>query len=407
MSDLLLKFGYWLHSVTVTTSNFIHKSLCIFVVNIAVGCTHACLFCYVPSVSAIKQKAGLSKIGVIDPDSEWGNYLGLRTWNETAFLKSLLAAERQSQLSPDGNRVILYCSTTDAYQVISGTENDVEANALRAFIVRKSLKLIRDKSTMNVRILTRSPLVKQDFDLLKSFGNRAVLGMSIPSLNSKLVRVYEPNAPDVKQRLKTLQEAKAAGLHLFVAIAPTYPECDEADLRATLEAIKPFGLHTLYHEPINMRAENVERIEVSAREQGTTLKTDVYETKVSWWHYATDQLYMVQRLCEELGLAERLKLWPDTALGSRSMFFKMRDAEFNQNHPNLVLTGAQKKAKKAADETAYLSYKAWLQGWWNKISAWPGMPAQVGWSIPAIPTLTPYHPGCVSDAAPETLEDVA
>src|SRR5947208_15859101 len=105
-------------------------------------------------------------------------------------------------------------------------------------MVRRSLEVIRDESTLNVRILTRSPLAKSDFDLFKTFGNRLLFGMSLPTLNNKLAKIYEPNAPAPTQRLETLKAAKQAGLNIYVAVAPTYPECDAADLEKTFEAIK-------------------------------------------------------------------------------------------------------------------------------------------------------------------------
>ena len=49
-------------------------------------------------------------------------------------------------------------------------------------------------------------------------------------------------------------------------MAPTYPECDEADLRATLKAVAELEPITIFHEPINIRAENVARIEAQAVE---------------------------------------------------------------------------------------------------------------------------------------------
>src|SRR5439155_1346115 len=82
-----------------------------------------------------------------------------------------------------------------------------------------------------------SPLARGDFDLFKSFGKRLVFGMSLPTLRNDLAKVYEPKAPAPSQRLATLHAAKEAGLHVDVALAPTYPECDEADLRATLQAL--------------------------------------------------------------------------------------------------------------------------------------------------------------------------
>ena len=48
----------------------------------------------------------------------------------------------------------------------------------------------RDHSSLNVRILTRRPLAKLDFDLYRSFGERLVFGMSLPGCwSSGAIRV--------------------------------------------------------------------------------------------------------------------------------------------------------------------------------------------------------------------------
>ena len=104
------------------------------------------------------------------------------------------------------------------------------------FLVRRSLELIRDRSTLNLCILTRSPLARVDFDLFRSFGQRLMFGMSLPSLRNDLAKVYEPKSPAPSQRLATLRAAREAGLHIYAAVAPSYPECDETDLRTTLKA---------------------------------------------------------------------------------------------------------------------------------------------------------------------------
>lgn len=262
---------------------FKFKSLSCWSYNIAVGCTHGCRFCYVPDAQQTglgkqKQNNGplakiLREFGIVDPDAEWGKYLLLRPFDEETFLASLKAAENTppDELNPDGNRAIILCSTTDAYQtiVIPGDPGKQKLlNNLRRYLIRRALELIRDRSTLNVRILTRSPLAREDFDLFKTFGDRLLFGMSLPTLRNDLARIYEPHAPAPSQRLATLQAAKEAGIPIFVAMAPTYPECDEADLRATLEAIRELDPVTVFHEPINMRAGNVERIAAHAAELG-------------------------------------------------------------------------------------------------------------------------------------------
>lgn len=232
---------FWTQPFVIEPNNFKYKSLSNFVGNPAVGCV-GCRFCYVPEVSTNKMQLKLAPYGVQDPDAEWGQYVLIRQWNEKVFLASLRRAENApaAKLKPDGHRAVMFSSTTDPYQTPVHPDSERQkllADHLR-FIVRRALELIRDQSTLNVRILTRSPLASRDFDLFQSFGPRLTFGMSIPTLREDLARIYEPRVARPAQRLATLRAAKEAGLHTFVAMAPTFPECDEADLRATLTAIK-------------------------------------------------------------------------------------------------------------------------------------------------------------------------
>ena len=354
------KTDFWRQPLVISPNNFKYKALSNWACNTAVGCGHACRFCYVPSASTNKLAPKLEAYGVADPDAEWGDYVLVRQWDEKKFLASLRAAENTpvAELKPDGNRAIIFCSTTDAYQTI--IHPDVARQKQLAeharFIVRRSLELIRDNSTLNVRILTRSPLARQDFDLFQTFGNRLVFGMSIPTLREDLARIYEPRTSRPSQRLATLKAAKEAGLHVYVAIAPSYPECDEADLRATLRAIAELEPITIFHEPINIRAENVARIEAEAQEWGAQLNTAVFATADSWRKYELESLTTVEAIAKELGVYDRLHLWPDQSLGSKA-----------------AVAGQP-------DPAAYL---AWLHHWWNRISEWPKESTPIPPSDPA------------------------
>lgn len=331
--------GNWKAPATITPNNFVYKSLSNWALNVAVGCRHGCGFCYVPKVSTIKLMGNsdapgpLKKLGVTDADQQWGEYVYVRPWDEHAFRKSLRSAEDtpREKLKPDGNRAILLCSTTDAYQVTL----DPEMNKRLRIVVRNSLEMILKESTLNVRILTRGPLATRDFDLMKLFGKRLTFGMSLPTLNDKLARVYEQNAPAPSQRLKTLRAAKDAGLHVFVAMAPTYPEQDILDLRATLEVIAGLDPITIFHEPINERAGNVERMRELAAEAGIDFKgEEMFRDRDTAAAYQLKHLEAVQSICIQNGLQSRMHLWPDKSLQGRTC-------------------------------------SSWLQERWNRISEWP------------------------------------
>ena len=343
----IVPYGLWDYPAVIQRNNFIYKSLSSWSFNIAVGCAHACRFCYVPSVSTIKQTPLLKKKGVKDPDAEWGDYVFLRPWEEKKFRASLRDAMSTppTDLNGDGNRAVMYCTTTDPYQVFRHPDSKEQRRLTEAakLLVRRSLELIRDESDLNVRILTRSPLARLDFDLFKSFGPRLLFGMSLPTLRNDLASVYEPRAPAPSLRLQTLKQAKEHGLNVYVALAPTYPECDATDLRATLTAVAEIEPLTVYHEPINIRAENVQRIAEHAKSIGITPNTAVYATREAWKDYALGSLKSVQLIAKDVGLSRRLHLWPDRSLGAKWVVDSMsRPAE----------------------------YRAWLNRWWTRVSEW-------------------------------------
>jgi len=328
--------GRWRIPVTIADNHFVYKSLSNWSCNIAVGCVHGCRFCYVPSSSTNKMRHPLADLGVSDPDAQWGDYAFVREWDEHAFLLSLQRAEHTpvENLRPlGGNRAVIFCSTTDPYQVT----NDTAWNFHRKLIVRRALELIRDRSTLNVRILTRGPLARQDFELFGTFGHRLMFGMSLPTLSNRLAKIYEPGAPSPFKRFETLQLARDCGLNIFVAMAPTYPECDMDDLRNTLQKIAELDPLTVFHEPINIRADNVERIRSHAAALGEKVHTEVFRTHESWRGYALGQMGMVQLLAAQCGLSARLHLWPDKSL----------------------------------ERGATPAFRYWLNDCWSRVSEWP------------------------------------
>jgi DNA repair photolyase len=302
----------------------------------------------VPSVSTVNLAPRLALLGVGDPDADWGQYVFLRPWDEKAFLKSLRHADGVSKRdsATGSTHAVMFSSTTDPYQVIPNPD-PVKARELtnaNLVMVERALELIRDQSTLNVRILTRSPLAKVHFDLFRTFGPRLLFGMSIPTLRNDLADIYEPKAPAPTRRLETLQKAKEAGLHVYVAMAPTYPECDAADIRATMQAAAALNPLTIYLEPINIRAENVARIAAYAASKGLTLNTGVFASKKAWSEYALRSFQHAIDAAREFGVSDQLHLWPDKSLGDY-------DVVAAREHPT--------------------EYQAWLQERWSRESKWP------------------------------------
>src|SRR5438132_13680013 len=77
---------FWHAPAVIAENHFVYKSLSNWAFNVAVGCSHACRFCYVPSAATIKQGPKLAEFGVKDPDAQWGDYGLVRPWGAPKFL---------------------------------------------------------------------------------------------------------------------------------------------------------------------------------------------------------------------------------------------------------------------------------------------------------------------------------
>lgn len=336
--------------VTIEPNNFRYKSLSAFACNTFLGCMHACPICFAPETSANKQKRMLESFGVLDPVLDWGRYLLLRPLDKQKFLASLRKADQTHPglRKPDGNDAIMFCSTTDAYQVIHHAVPDEQRRFQR--IARDSrrwmLEAIRDYSSLNVRVLTRSPLAAEDFDMFQSFGDRLLLGTSLPTLNPKISSIYEPKVSHPKLRLKLLTDAHAAGIHTYVAVAPVYPEVGYDGMLEVFEAVKAANPWTVFMEPVNLKLQIAERVQRSARERGHDIDMTPYTDSQAWADYAVQMLRDAERAAEVAGISDRLHLWPE--------------------HEGLSLKSV---IERQPDPEAYL---AWLRRWWNRVSEWPG-----------------------------------
>jgi len=130
-------------------------------VNFAIGCTHGCLFCYVQRI-----------------DQLWGRATG--RWGDYLYLKPGL--ERLVAEAPWGRyagKEVLMSSVHDPYlPELQGWPRRILEAGLQAGV--------------RFRILTRSILVRRDFDLLGRYRGQVLLMMSIPTLDRELTRCTEP-----------------------------------------------------------------------------------------------------------------------------------------------------------------------------------------------------------------------
>jgi DNA repair photolyase len=112
----------------------------------------------------------------------------------------------------------------------------------RVKLTRKLLEIIL-KYKFPIHILTKSKLVLRDLDLLKEIDKSAILpddlkpklkrgaiiSFSISTLDKKLAKILEPQAPTPKERLETMKKCKKEGFLVGVDYIPVLPFLSDTD----------------------------------------------------------------------------------------------------------------------------------------------------------------------------------
>lgn len=158
-----------------------------------IGCAHNCQYpCYARVLSRKKQH-------------EWTNVAVVENAMELAV--------KEIHNVPPGARIMV-SSMTDPYQPIEATER----------LTRSLLPILAGFKTTcyppRITIITKSDLVRRDFDLIKLFPN-IQLCMTITSCDD--IPKYEPYAPGNKTRIETLKLAHKMGIYTIASIEPWIP----------------------------------------------------------------------------------------------------------------------------------------------------------------------------------------
>jgi DNA repair photolyase len=160
-------------------------------VNPYVGCAHACRYCY---ASFMKRFTGHR--------SPWGSFVDARV-NAPEVLERELGRARPGS--------VMLSSVTDAYQPLEG----------RYRLARRCLELLL-RHGFSVDVLTKSPLVLRDLDLLRGAEGVSV-GLTVTTDDDRVRRVFEPGAPPIGARLQALRKLREAGVSTYVFVGPLLP----------------------------------------------------------------------------------------------------------------------------------------------------------------------------------------
>lgn len=141
--------------------------------------------------------------------------------------------------------------------VAMGTNTDPYQRAEAKYrLTRGVLEALTEHRTP-FSILTKSPLVTRDLDILLAAAERVAVSVnfSIATLDERVWRLTEPGAPHPRRRVEAMAKLSAAGIRTGALMMPILPGMSDspAQLRATVAAINDAGGRLLGIGPVHLR----------------------------------------------------------------------------------------------------------------------------------------------------------
>jgi len=203
-------------------------------INPYVGCAFGCAYCY----ARYAHRWVLDRHATANPehDDMQSARDSLPPW--LAFERRILVKREAGAIVRRELRRPARYQALQRETVVIGTATDPYQPAERRFrVTRGVLEVLAEQRGMSVTIITKSPLVTRDVDLLSRINERSELSVhvSLITVDRDLARRLEPRAPTPESRLRAIARLRAHGIEVGVNCMPVLPGITDAP--AQVEAL--------------------------------------------------------------------------------------------------------------------------------------------------------------------------
>ena len=226
-------------------------------INPYVGCEFGCTYCYARDTHrwvverAVRRQGGKAVLSdheeiadgkLSDKTSTLPHYRGSALPPEEAFEKEILIKSDVAEVLARTLKPALVAGQS----LVIGTATDPYQPAERTFqLTRRILEVLQSYHGLSIEIITKSPLVTRDLDLLRAISerNEMSVNVSLATADPRLARRLELRSPVPAARLRALRRLIEGGVHAGLIVAPIIPGItdDWAGLARLIEAAKEAG----------------------------------------------------------------------------------------------------------------------------------------------------------------------
>ena len=180
----------WLTPATGYLAGYTHS------LNPFVGCRYGCAYCYV-------RRLPVALFG----KAPWGEWAEPKTGDPDTVRRELARAKQKGPVA------VFMSTATDPYQPLES----------KARVTRRLLEAMAAEPPDFLLVQTRSPLVVRDVDILRAFGERVLVSVTVETDREDMRRSFTPAAPPLAARLDALRRLREAGVATQAAVSPLLP----------------------------------------------------------------------------------------------------------------------------------------------------------------------------------------
>ena len=213
-------------------------------INPYVGCAFGCTYCYARYAHRYALDRALSASAPGDDlRSEIESMPPWLAFERHVLVKENAPAILSQELRSGSPRL---AALTSGEVVVVGTATDPYQPAERRFrITRAVLSTLAEQPGLSIVIITKSPLITRDIDVLERIAERSALTvhLSLITMRRDLARLIEPRAPTPDSRIRALGRLRRAGIDVGINVMPVLPGITDnpADLAELVRAVAAAG----------------------------------------------------------------------------------------------------------------------------------------------------------------------
>ncbi len=283
------------------TPEFEKKGLAGYAVNVGLRCGHGCEYC---------------STGASVRTHEWFRRKPIKEQKITSFTRGIAVIDPNiaEKVSHDAKRrrkrgLVEVCTTTDAWS----------PEARKHDLGRKILKAILEQPGWNVRVLTKSAHVVNDFDVISQYRDRVQVGISLTATPDKsdVCGIIEPNASSIPERMEAIREANKQGLRTYGMLCPLLPSIGNSpdQINEMVKFVVDCGAEELFAESVNPRGSGLKNTQEALAAHGYKAEAVAVKEirKTANWSIYTRQLIadLQQSVREHFDIGKlRILLYP-------------------------------------------------------------------------------------------------